>query len=133
MTGKKSLILRIIAAVVALFLILGCTVLMFGNDSERTKYEVKTIFLKVTDSGGKTVSYKLETNEIYLKGALLTDDFASGEQREEGFVLGRVGDITADEKKNEHWRIYINGEVTAKKCDKIKLWDENTYALKLEY
>ena len=132
MTVKKGLILRIIAGLVALFLIFGCSVLMFGNDSGRTKYEVKTIFLKVTDSGGKTLSYKLETNEIYLKGALLTDDFASGEQREEGFILERVGDTTADKEKNEHWRIYINGEVTAKKCDKIKLLDENTYALKLE-
>ena len=116
-----------VAIVCALALIIGI-VAVASSSGDKTPPQ-KTISLKVIDGEGKSTSYKFKTNCIYLKDAVLTDNFAEGEDREEGFWIKRVGEITA--KENEHWQIYIEGKLTAKKADKIKLENDASYSLKL--
>ncbi len=123
----RKIIQAVIAIVCALALIIGIIAVATSSDGQNSPQ--KTVSLKVIDGGGKSTSYKFKTNCIYLKDAILTDNFAEGEDREEGFWIKRVGEITAGE--DEHWQIYIEGKLTAKKADKIKLENEASYSLKL--
>ncbi len=122
----KKIIWRCAAVLVALALIIGCVIVALGNGEQQTRKKIE-ITLKV-ENGEKSTAYKFETDCIYLMDAILSNDFAEGEMREEGFWITRVADIEAAE--NDHWQIYIGTEMTAKKADKIKLEDGKQYILK---
>jgi len=124
--SKGKAIIKICAVVAAFALVLGC--IYVGVESSKNASYKKTIYLEVEALGDST-SYKFETDGVYLLDALLSGDFCEGRQKVEGYILSRVGEITAGE--DEHWRIYIEGEPTAKKPDKIKLQKNGSYALKL--
>ncbi len=124
----KKIIWQIVAVLVAVAIVIGCIVVAVGNSegAERPQIEIS---LKVTNIEKKSTSFKLKTNGEYLLDALLSDNFADGEMREEGFWITRVADISAE--SSEHWQIYVNGKLTAKKADKIKINNGDSFELKL--
>lgn len=113
----KKTISRIIAGILSAVLILGCTITAVTFSSGKDKS--KTIYAEVIEADGKSASYMLKTDAVYLKDALLSNGFASVKSDTDGCVLQSVGGTSVDE--TQKFDVYVNGTKTPKSVDKIKI------------
>lgn len=104
---------KIIIALVALVLLIGCFIGVYLLTKPKTAKGAKHVSVEVVLADGTAKTYEYDTDAEYL-GTVLAEEnkLVEGEKSEFGLYMKTVDGLTADESKQEWWCLTKNGGET---------------------
>ena len=121
--NRKTLLIALIAILVIAAMVAAWFI--FGPNGIAGK---KTITVEVTHLDGTTNTFKLKTDEEFLRPALEQEKLVSGTESDYGLFIDTVDGEYADPGKNEYWLYTVNGEMASYGVDQQPIEDKDVYA-----
>lgn len=124
--SKKGLIIGIVALLVlaAVF----CCIWLLNRPA--TSAGTKTIKV-VVDDGSAQKTFKIKTDEEYLRGALEQKNLIEGSEGEFGLFVTTVNGRTADDTQQEWWCFTKDGEMLMTGVDETPIADGDQFEITL--
>lgn len=126
--SKKPLVILAIVLVVAIAVFAA----VYFATRTPAQAGAKTIIVQVfTDEGADVQTFTIHTDEEFLGPVLLNEGIAEGENSDYGLFIATAGGRTADEAKQEWWRISKGGEDVMTGADATPIAHGDTFELTL--
>lgn len=87
----------------------------------------KNIEIEVTFRDKSTKTYKISTDEEFLRGALEQEDLIQGTESEMGLYVTSVSDEVADDNNKEWWCFTKGGEMLSTGVDSTPINDKDHF------
>lgn len=86
----------------------------------------------VKDIDGNIACFEIHTDKTVVGDALSELDLIEGEEGPYGLYVKSVNGVTADyEKDGTYWAFFINGEMSSKGVDSVKIESGTTYSFEV--
>lgn len=123
---KKNRMLALIATII---LVVG--VVAYIQSRPSTSDDLKSITIAVEHLEGEDSTFKLNTDREFLREILEDEKLATGEETQYGLFVTCVDGETADDTKEQWWKISVNGEMSMNSVDTQPVADGDEYVFTL--
>lgn len=138
--NKTRRTILICVIVLALLITVFAAMKTFSNPAAQTMPEnkqgniahTKTITIEVIDAEGNAESFRIETGEEYLRGALEQENLIAGDESEFGMMVTTVNGLKADDANQEWWCFTKGGEQLMTGVDTTPIADGDTFEITLK-
>ncbi len=142
MKTNQSKLLSLVLAIVMLFSMAACnssekkedknTTTPQTSQSTDTKKSTKQINLTVIGTDKTKKTFKIDTTQEFLRGALEQEKLIIGtESKEYGLMIKTVDGYTVDDSKQEWWQITKDGEFLNTGVDSTPINDGDKFEITL--
>ncbi len=135
MVKTNNKLVAVLLSVVMMFSLAACAS-NESTDNNTTKKTttteaLKTVTVEVVSADQSKKSFKIETDEEYLRGALEQEKLVEGTESEYGLFVKTVNGYTADDSKQEWWCITKGGQTVETGVDTTPISDGDKFELTL--
>jgi len=135
MKTNQNKVLSLVLALMMLFSMAACN---NANTDEgkttknpETSQASKTINVDVIKADSSKKSFKIDTDEEFLRGALEQEKLVSGTESEYGLFVKTVDGYTVDDSKQEWWCITKGGATVDTGVDSTPIEDGDSFEITL--
>ena len=131
MSEKRPNTKRIVLCALILVVLVGLVTAVYVLFSPKPVAGEKQITVQIIYEDKTKKQIDIDTDEMYLRGALESKELISGEEGEYGLFVKTVDGITADESKEQWWCFTKGGEAVMTSVDQTPIADGDQFEITL--